>query len=203
MRILTALISVGFTILYIQVQSQGLGYLLSVASGDRIPYPVATGILMAVAAIYLIAGGLRAVYWTDVLQGIWMYLAIWIGALILTFKLFGGPVELWQQVAAQRPDLLTLPGPKGFFTYPMWSSLIIIFSFGVIFQPHILIRYYTAVDSKTLKWLGATTPIYLMSLFIPTALIGLGGALVMPDISTPDRIFPELLFRYAPPWITE
>jgi SSS family solute:Na+ symporter len=201
-RSLTALISVGFTILYIQVQSQGLGYILSTASGDRIPYPVATGILLVVAAVYLIAGGLRAVYWTDVLQGVWMYLAIWIGALILTFKLFGGPVALWQQVAALRPDLLTLPGPKGFFTYSMWSSLIIIFSFGVIFQPHILIRYYTAVDGKTLKWLGATTPIYLMTLFIPTALIGLGGALVMPDIATPDRIFPELLFQYAPPWIT-
>ena len=31
--------------------------------------------------MYLVAGGLRAVYWTDVVQGIWMYAAIWIGAL--------------------------------------------------------------------------------------------------------------------------
>lgn len=201
-RCLTALISVGFTILYIQVQSQGLGYILSTASGGRIPYAVATGMLLAVAAIYLIAGGLRAVYWTDVLQGVWMYLAIWVGALFLTYQLFGGPFELWKQVADKRPDLLTLPGPKEFFTYPMWSSLIIIFSFGVILQPHMLIRYYTAVDARTLKWIGATTPIYLMTLFIPTALVGLGGALAMPDLATPDRIFPEMLFQYAPPWLT-
>ncbi len=201
-RALTALISVGFTILYIQVQSQGLGYILSTASGNRIPYSLATGILLAVAGIYLIAGGLRSVYWTDALQGVWMYVAIWVGALILTYKLFGGPAELWQQVAIQRPDLLTLPGPKGFFTYPRWTSFIIIFSFGVIFQPHIIIRYYSAVDGKTIKWLGATTPLYLMTLFIPTALIGLGGALVMPEIDTADRIFPTMLFEYAPPWIT-
>ncbi len=201
-RCLTALISVGFTILYIQVQSQGLGYILSTASGGRIPYALATGILLTVAAIYLIAGGLRAVYWTDVLQGVWMYVAIWVGALILTYRLFGGPVALWKRVAEERPDLLTLPGPEGFFTYPMWSSWIIVFSLGVILQPHLLIRYYTAIDARTIKWIGATTPIYLMTLFIPTALIGLGGALAMPNMETPDRIFPELLFQHAPPWIT-
>ncbi|NIR42419.1 MAG: hypothetical protein GWN99_00855, partial [Gemmatimonadetes bacterium] len=45
-------------------------------------------ILLVVAAIYLMAGGLRAVYWTDVLQGVWMYAAVWIGALVLTYRLF-------------------------------------------------------------------------------------------------------------------
>ena len=201
-RILVALISVLFTILYIQVQAQGLGYILSVASGDRISFEVGTFILLAVAAGYLMAGGLRAVYWTDVIQGVWMYLAVWIGALFLAFKLFGGPFQLWRQVAAQRPDLLTLPGPEGFFTPGMWVGMGIALSFGIIFQPHMMIRYYSAVDGKTIKWLGATTPIYLMTLYIPAALVGLGGALVLPDMAIPDRIFPELLFQFAPAWLT-
>jgi SSS family solute:Na+ symporter len=86
----------------------------------------------------------------------------------------------------------------------MWIGMTVTLSFGVIFQPHMLIRYYTAVDAKTLKILGATTPIYLMTLFIPAALVGLGGALVMPGLEGPaaDRIFPELLFAYAPAWLT-
>ena len=201
-RLVTAAVSVLFTILYIQVQSQGLGYILTTASGGRIPYPVAVAVLLVVAAIYLMAGGLRAVYWTDVLQGVWMYLAVWVGALVLAWKLFGGPIELWRAVAAQRPDLLTLPGPHGFFTYPMWFSLGIVLSFGIVFQPHLFIRYYTAVNARTLRWLGATTPIYLMSLYIPAALIGLGGAVVLPDLQVADRIFPELLLRYAPGWLT-
>lgn len=201
-RLVTALVSVLFTILYIQVQSQGLGYILTTASGGRIPYPIAVAVLLAVAAIYLMAGGLRAVYWTDVLQGVWMYVAIWVGALVLAWKLFGGPLYLWQAVASQRPDLLTLPGPRGFFTYPMWFSLGIVLSFGIVFQPHLFIRYYTAVSERTLRWLGATTPIYLMSLYIPAALIGLGGALVLPDLEVADRVFPELLLRHAPGWLT-
>ncbi|MCE2530928.1 MAG: hypothetical protein J4F44_00310, partial [Acidimicrobiia bacterium] len=78
----------------------------------------------------------------------------------------------------------------------------VVLSFGIIFQPHLLIRYYTAVSARTIKLLGATTPIYLMTLYIPAALVGLGGALVMPDIAIPDRIFPEMLFAYAPAWLT-
>ena len=201
-RIIVAFVSVIFTLIYIQVQAQGLGYILSVATGDRISFELASLILLVVAAAYLMVGGLRAVYWTDVIQGIWMYIAVWAGSLLLTYKLFGGPVELWRRLMAERPDLLSLPGPEGFFTPGMWVGMTIALSFGIIFQPHMMIRYFTAASSRTLKVLGATTPIYLMTLFIPAAFVGLGGALILPDLASPDRVFPELLFQYAPPWLT-
>ena len=201
-RVSVAIVSVLFTILYIQVQAQGLGYIINIASGDRISFELGTLILLVVAATYLMAGGLRAVYWTDVIQGVWMYVAVWVGAVYLSYELFGGPLELWQQVRTQRPDLLTMPGPRGFFTPGMWIGMTITLSFGIVFQPHMMIRYYTAVDAKTLKILGATTPIYLMTLYIPAALVGLGGAVAMPGLEIPDRIFPELLFAHAPPILT-
>jgi len=201
-RVAVAIVSVVFTILYIQVQAQGLGYIINVASGDRISFELGTLILLVVAATYLMAGGLRAVYWTDVIQGVWMYLAVWIGATYLAYELFGGPVELWRQVREVHPELLSLPGPRGFFTPGMWIGMTITLSFGIVFQPHMMIRYYTAVDSKTLKLLGATTPIYLMTLYIPAALVGLGGAVAMPGLEVPDTIFPELLFAHAPPILT-
>ncbi len=201
-RVIVAVVSVLFTILYIQAQATGLGYILSVSTGDRISFELAVPILLFVSAAYLMAGGLRAVYWTDVIQGVWMYVAVWTGALVLTYKLFGGPVELWRRVAAERPDLLSLPGPEGLFTPGVWAGMTIALSFGVVFQPHIMIRYFTAASGRTLKILGATTPIYLMTLFIPAAFVGLGGALVMPGLERPDRIFPELLFQHASPWLT-
>ena len=201
-RIAVAIVSVVFTILYIQVQAIALGYIMDVASGGRISFEIGVIVMLIVAVAHLTIGGLRAVYWTDVLQGVWMYIAIWAGALVLSFELFGGPFELWQRVAAERPDLLTLPGPSGFFTPGMWIGMVITLSFGIVFQPHMMIRYYTAVDGKTLKLLGATTPIYLMTLYIPAALVGLGGALVMPELAAADRIFPELLFAHAPAWLT-
>ena len=201
-RVLTAIVSVVFTILYIQVQAQGLGYILSVASDGRVSFELGTLILLVVAGAYLIAGGLRAVYWTDVIQGVWMYVAVWAGSLVLVYKLFGGPGELWRRLAAERPDLLSLPGPEGFFTPGVWFGMTIALSFGIIFQPHMMIRFYTAASARTMKWLGATTPIYLMTLYIPAAMVGLGGALILPDLEVADRVFPELLFRFAPAWLT-
>jgi SSS family solute:Na+ symporter len=201
-RVSVAVVSVVFTILYIQVQAQGLGYIINIASGGRISFEIGTLVLLVVAAAYLMAGGLRAVYWTDVIQGVWMYVAVWVGAMYLAYELFGGPLQLWQAVAAERPDLLSLPGPRGFFTPGMWIGMTITLSFGIVFQPHMMIRYYTAVDAKTIRLLGATTPIYLMSLYIPAAMVGLGGAVAMPGLEVPDRIFPELLFAYAPAWMT-
>lgn len=203
-RVTVAVVSVLFTILYIQVQAQGLGYIINIATDGRVSLNLGTLILLVVAAFYLMAGGLRAVYWTDVLQGIWMYVAVWVGAVVLSYELFGGPLQLWQAVMTERPDLTTLPGPKGFFSPGMWVGMSIMLSFGIVFQPHMLIRYYTAVDAKTIKLLGATTPIYLMTLYLPAALVGLGGAIVMPGLegAAADRIFPELLFQYASPWLT-
>ena len=201
-RVIVAVVSVIFTLIYIQVQAQGLGIILSVATGDRIPFAYASLLLLVVAAGYLMVGGLRAVYWTDVIQGIWMYVAVWAGSLLLTYKLFGGPVELWRRLAAERPDLLTLPGPEGFFTPGVWMGMTVALSFGIILQPHMMIRYFTAASARTLKLLGATTPIYLMTLFIPAVFVGLGGALILPELETPDRIFPELLTTYAPAWLT-
>lgn len=201
-RAVTALVSVVFTILYIQVQAQGLGYIINVASGGRVSFEAGTLILLSFAAAYLMAGGIRAVYWTDVLQGVWMYIALWIGGLFLAYRLFGGPSRLWDELVARRPDLLTLPGPHGFFTPGMWFGMTIVLSFGIVFQPHMMIRYYSAVSGRTIKWLGATTPIYLVTIYMPAALVGLGGALAMPELDMPDRIFPEMLFAYAPAWLT-
>jgi len=201
-RVAVAVVSVLFTILYIQVQALALGYIMDVATDGRVPFELGVLIMLTVAVVHLMVGGLRAVYWTDVFQGAWMYVAIWAGALVLSFELFGGPVELWQRVTSERPDMLTLPGPEGFFTPGMWVGMVLTLSFGIIFQPHMMIRYYTAVDGKTLKLLGATTPIYLMTLYIPAALVGLGGALVMPELEQADRVFPELLFQHAPAWLT-
>ncbi len=132
-RVAVAVVSVLFTILYIQVQALALGYIMDVATDGRVPFELGVLIMLTVAVVHLMVGGLRAVYWTDV---------------------------------------------------------------------HMMIRYYTAVDGKTLKLLGATTPIYLMTLYIPAALVGLGGALVMPELEQADRVFPELLFQHAPAWLT-
>jgi SSS family solute:Na+ symporter len=159
---LVAIIMAIFLIPYMTVQSMGLGYIISIASENVIPYTYGMIALSLFTAAYCFTGGLRAVYWTDVLQGIWMFVAIWITGLFLAFTVFkGGIAEVFSILAAEKPALLTINVP-----YTYWLSMTIIFSFGIVLQPHLWVKYYTARDPKTLKWLGATTPLYLMFIYI-------------------------------------
>ena len=201
-RVVVAAVSIVFTILYIQVQAQGLGYIVSAASGDRRfirgrhsraacgGRDLSDGRRFACRLLdRRAAGGL------DVRRR----LGRCAGAVVRALR-WAAAAASGGQGATTRPA--DDSRATGFFTYPMWFGMMVTLSFGVVLQPHLLIRYYTAVDARTLRWLGATIPIFLVSLFIPTVFVGLGGALVMPDIAIPDRIFPELLFAYAPAWLT-
>jgi SSS family solute:Na+ symporter len=76
LRVLVAVIMALFVIAYIVVQAVGLGLILDIGSNGAIPYAWGSLILMVVTTVYMALGGLRAAYWTDVLQGVWMYIGI-------------------------------------------------------------------------------------------------------------------------------
>ena len=60
-RAVVAVVSVLFTILYIQVQALALGYIMDVATDGRIRFEVGMLIMLTVAVVHLMVGGLRAV----------------------------------------------------------------------------------------------------------------------------------------------
>ncbi len=206
LRGLVAIVLAIFLIPYMAVQAMGLGYIFNVASGGHIPYIAGTWILLFIVALYSMAGGLRAVYWTDFLQGIWMFIAIWIAGIFVAVKLFGSVGNVFHTLLEVKPQLLSVHVP-----YTYWFSLGIIFSFGIVMQPHLWMRYYTARDPHTLKWLGATTPIYLIFIYVPAGFVGLTAAAavakgMIPEIiktfGSQDATLPALLTRTAPAWFT-
>ncbi len=203
-RLIVAGVSILFTMTYIQAQAQGLGYILTEATGGRIPEAAATALLISVAGLYLTIGGLRAVYFTDALQGVWMYIALWAGALyLLSNEQIGGVSGLFRQLGETHEAWLTVPGPLGFFDGGNWFAFGWIFSLGILLQPHLFMRYYSAIDARTVRWLGATTPIYLTTLFIPAGLVGLSGLVLLPGLEGHeiDVLLPRLLAEHTPPWL--
>jgi len=214
LRIIIAVVYAIFMVPYITVQAIGLGIITSIASFGNIPYEVGVIALLGVTALYLTLGGVRAIYWTDLMQGIWMFVGIWAGGLFLVFSLFGGPAGMFEAVAKVKPELLSLPGVARYAPYPMWFSWLLLFAVGIVLQPQIWMNYYTARDAKTMKWLGATTPLYLMFIYVPAAFIGLSAAALeaqgrFPELAsmiktfgTADVVFPAMMMKYAPAWFT-
>ncbi len=173
-RVVTAVVQALFIIAYIVVQAIGLGIILSIATGGRVPYEVASLILMLVAAAYVMIGGLRAAYWTDVLQGVWMYIGIWAAGLLILYKFFpGGLPEVVSELAKVRPSMLVLR-----WSPDMLLSLLVVYSVGLMLLPHMLVKYYAARDTWTIKWTSVGTALYLSSYYIPAMFVGLAAAVL-------------------------
>lgn len=170
-RLVTAILMALFVIGYIVVQSIGLGIILSIGSGGAISYEAAAAFFTAITVIYLIIGGNRAAFWTDAIQGVWMYLGIWLVGLLILFRFFGGPAGLFSQVREVNPDLLVLRWPPELLT-----SFVIVFSIGIVLLPHLWMRYYTAIDERALKIGAAGMALYVSSYYIPAMIVGLAAA---------------------------
>ncbi|MCE4600501.1 MAG: sodium:solute symporter family protein [Desulfurococcales archaeon] len=170
-RLITAITQATFVIAYMVVQAIGLGIILSVGSAGKIPFEWASLFFMGVTIFYLVVGGNRAAFWTDALQGVWMYIGVWGAGLYILYKFFPGLGGLMDQVRQVNPKLLTMNWPVDLAT-----SFIIVFSVGVILLPHMWLRYYSARDKTTLRLSSAGMALYVSSYYIPAALVGLAAA---------------------------
>jgi len=170
-RVLTALVQAAFVIAYMVVQAIGLGIILSVGSAGKIPFEWASLFFMGVTIIYLVVGGHRAAFWTDAIQGVWMYVGVWGAGLYILYKYFGGLPQLMDSVRSVNPGLLTMNWPVDLLT-----SFVIVFSIGIVLQPHMWLRYYSARDRDTLRLSSAGMALYVSSYYIPAALVGLAAA---------------------------
>lgn len=174
LRVLVAIITSTFLIAYIVVQAIGLGLIIDLSSAGRIPYMWGSLFLISVAAAYVIIGGLRAAYWTDVLQGIWMYLGIAIAAIMIAKNVApGGFFQVVDQLRTINPDFLVMKwGPS------MLIGGILANGAGTVLLPHLWIKFYASKDVKTQKIAAAGTFAYISSYFIWAAIIGLTAALL-------------------------
>ncbi len=211
-RVVTAIIQALFIVAYIVVQAIGLGIILSIATGGHLPYWASSLALMLVAAVYVAVGGLRAAYWTDVLQGIWMYIGIWIAGLAILYKFFPeGLTQVMSELVKLKPSMLILK-----WSPDLVLSFLIVFSVGLMLLPHMWIKYYAARDTWTIKWTSVATALYLSSYYIPAMFVGLAaavlnlrgyGSVLKPGFiqelvkiyGSRDAVMAYMIYKFLPP----
>ena len=196
LRIIVGAICVLFTVPYLQIQLTGGAYLIEVASGGVISYALAALIFYVVIIIYVWAGGMRAVAWTDIIYGALLFFGLlYSGFYIL--DLVGGPQQMFSRMAEEYPSHLTLPGPTGNSDYARWISLCIITAIGAIMGPQLWLRMYAVKDGKLFNLMPALISLVAIT-YIGSVFIGYTGVLVMPDVDNPDQILPLMISKYAP-----
>jgi len=181
-----------FLIPYVAIQIRGVAIFLNEAFPGSLPmWAWATGMVLIIL-IYSEIGGLKAIIYNDVLQGILLLLVIWIigiGCLSAT----GGMDNLFDRVAENNKDLLSTPGPKGLFDFQFILGSIVAISMIPFTQPQVSTRLIIMRNQNALYRMAIGIGFFAILIIFPTMLLGMYGAIHYPDASTSDFLGAVLI----------
>lgn len=127
-----------------------------------LPFGWAVIVLGLVTAVYVVAGGLIAVMYTNSLHGIVMFAGMTL-LLVFTYSLLGGVVPAHGALTAMTPlvppDLAaqghtgwtSMPDPGSPIWFTLVTTLILGVGIGALAQPQLVVRFMTARDSRALN----------------------------------------------------
>jgi len=197
--LLVVIIQFVFLLPYMSIQAIGIGKLLESATGGTIHYLLGVTIALLMTILYLESGGMRAVAWTDAVQGILLFIGGYGIALYFLFTHFGSASELFQAIRGVEPLLLSVPGPKGLFTYPMMISFFIMIATMPATQFQLTTRYFIAKNPMVLKRMMISTAFFASLVLVPPLILGLGAKVVWPSLKSGDMVLGRVLGELAPP----
>ena len=191
-RVITAVVMILFTLPYLALQPMAAGYALEALVG--LPYFYGCALVTAIILLYTLRGGLRAVAWTDLFQGVLMF-ALLLVSLFLVADHHGGFATANQKVLALNPELFSRPGGQGRYTLGIWFSYILLWFFCDPMFPQLFQRFFTARSERAL---GRTMLLYpaacTLVFFLPIS-VGVLGRLSFPELAgkEADRILPLVM----------
>lgn len=187
-----------FLIPYVAIQIRGISIFLDAAFPGMLPYWSWSALLVFIMLIYSEIGGLKAIVYSDAIQGVIMLAVIWIIG-VTCLSMSGGLEAGLSQVAASNGELLSLPGPKGLFSSPFLVASAIAIILIPVSQPQFTTRLVVMKSLKSVHRMAYAVGIFAILVILPTAFIGMYGAIKYPDASTADFLSQALLFDQAVP----
>jgi solute:Na+ symporter, SSS family len=198
--LLASLAFIVFTFPYIAIQLIGSGIIFETATDGAVSFEAGAAFLLIVGVVYVWLGGMRSIAWTDTVQGVFMFVAMWLAGLLFVFSAYQGPSDFWSELQANFAEYLVLPGPIDTLTPAFLFSFVVVTGVGVAMSPHIFLRYYSAKSPRTLKWTAAGGTAYLLLFYLPLAFLALGAVVHFPELGDPDSSIPAVLYEFTPVW---
>lgn len=174
-----ALLSLVAFVPYVTLQMRGAGIVIEAVTDGHVPLWLGALVSYGVVVVYVLAAGAMAVGWTNTFQGIFMVVIAWTLGLYLPHRLYGGIGEMFTQIAAVKPELLTPPGLGANgepWTWGAYSTFILVSAVGLMMWPHLFMKAFNAKDDDTLRRTVMLFPTFQLFL-IPVLLIGFAGVL--------------------------
>ncbi len=194
--LLFAVVMIIFTIPYLALQPMAAGYALEELIG--LPYFQGCILVTLIILLYTFRGGLKAVAWTDLFQGLVMTMLLLV-ALIMVVSHHGGFMEANRKVMASFPDLFSRPGGTGKYTLGIWFSYMMLWFLCDPMFPQLFQRFFSAKNDRTLSRMMILYPAICTVIFFMPIAVGVLGRLSFPDLigKQADRILPMVLTQIS------
>jgi SSS family solute:Na+ symporter/sodium/pantothenate symporter len=170
-RLTAALVDIG--------QGLGLSALVADVAPGELDFMGGVLILVLVMLAYESLGGMRAVAWTDVIQGGLLFFGC--GCILyMLLSSEGGLATATARIASAAPEKIAPPDAQGLRT---WISTLVLLALGVAVYPHAVQRVFAARDVVTLRRsLGLMAFMPLITTLL-AFLLGYVGRARFPDLS--------------------
>lgn len=186
-----------FLVPYISVQIKGVSTFLGAAFPGAMPHWGWKTLIVAVMIVYSETGGLRAIMYNDTLQGIVLFVVIWVIG-INCISEFGNVENMFQRVESLNKDLLSVPGPNGLFTVQFFILSAISIVTLPFTQPQISTRIIIMKSNKALRRMAIGLGVFAVLVILPTMFMGMYGAILYADLPRDEFIGHVLLYDQAP-----
>ena len=187
-----------FLIPYVAIQIRGISIFLEAAFPGMLPSWTWALIMVVVMLIYAEIGGLKAIVYSDAIQGLILLLVIWLigGTCIAAF---GNVPDLFAAVENVNDKLLSTPGPNGLFSWQFLLGSMIAVVMIPVTQPQLTTRLVVIKDLASMKKMAYAVGIFAILVIAPTIFIGMYGAVKYPGVPASEFLSQALLFDQAAP----
>ncbi|NND33187.1 MAG: sodium:solute symporter family protein [Saprospiraceae bacterium] len=185
-----------FLIPYVAIQIRGVATFLQGASENGLPLWVYAVGMVVIMLIYSEIGGLKAIIYSDTLQGILLLIIIWMIGISCLNKL-GGLTSTFEQINAQNEALLSIPGPKGLLNFQFLFGSMVAICMIPFTQPQVSTRLIIMKNERSLFRTAIGLGTFAILVILPTLFIGMYGAIKYADASIPEFQAQSLIHDQA------
>ncbi len=183
------------------IQIIGVGYILFVMSGKHLPLWAGQLIVLIAIFVYVFISGVRAIGWTNVLQGIMMFI-LSITVCLLIMNKINGNINLgsvFTAVAEVKPAHLTLPGSLGDMPPVFWTTSAIVTMLS--FWPGYWTSYASAKSGSTVRNANIYLPVYYL-IMAPMIIVGFISVYAYTEYKGPaDSVALSFIMKELPWWV--
>jgi len=167
---------------FLLAQLMAMGHAFAGLTDGRVPYWAGVVGGAGIILVYELLGGMRAVAWTDALQGGVLFVGLFLAALLL-MRIVGSPAEVVATVGRIAPIKTASPS---FEVCALWISNFLLLGLGGPLYPQAIQRIYAARRLSDLKRALAAMA-FLPHIAITTVVfIGLAGIALFPKLEAAE-----------------